>query len=105
MCVPQVVPRAESLALTHYDSYTNLALLLIGAKRWLLLPPAALRWEDGPRSHSPNERLDVSVESHPHLPWRVLEQWPGDVVCVPSGWWHRVISSRDGSALMNVWCH
>ena len=94
----------ESLAMTHFDEYTNMALLLIGAKRWLLLPPGALAWEHGPRSHSPNERLDVSFESHPHLPWRQVVQRPGDVLVVPTGWWHRVASARDGSALLNLWC-
>ena len=93
-----------SLALTHFDEYTNLALLLIGTKRWLLLPPDALLWDDGPRSHSQNERLDVSVESHPHLPWREVVQGPGDVLVVPTGWWHRVASARQGSVLFNLWC-
>ena len=95
----------ESLALTHFDDYTNVANLLIGTKRWLLLPPDALRWEEGPRSHSPNERLDVSFDSHPELPWRVAEQRAGDCLVVPAGWWHRVASSRDGSAMVNIWCN
>ena len=95
---------AESVALTHFDEYTNLALLLVGTKRWMLLPPNALDWEAGPQSHSPNERLDVSLESHPELPWQTAEHLPGDVLVVPTNWWHRVVSERSGSVMLNVWC-
>ena len=94
----------ESVALTHFDEYTNLALLLVGTKRWMLLPPNALDWEAGPQSHSPNERLDVSLESHPELPWQTAEHLPGDVLVVPTNWWHRVVSERSGSVMLNVWC-
>ena len=92
------------MALTHFDEYTNLAYLLVGAKRWMLLPPTALTWEAGPCSHSPNERLDASFESHPELPWRTAEHLPGDVLVVPSNWWHNVVSERSGSVMLNVWC-
>ena len=94
---------APSLALTHFDEYVNLALLLIGKKRWYVLEPSKLAWEDGPQSHSPNERLDVSFESHPNLPWRVVDVGPGDLVLLPSGWWHRVESKPTGSVLVNLW--
>ena len=94
---------SASVALTHFDEYLNLALHLIGRKRWYLLAPSNLRWEDGPKSHSPNERLDVSLESHPELPWRVADLGPGDLLVLPSGWWHRVVSESKGSLLFNLW--
>ena len=90
--------------MTHFDEYTNLAFLLVGRKVWHLLPPQAITWEAGPRSHSPNERLDVSAETHPELPWREAILEAGDVLVVPTGWWHRVASGPEGSVLLNVWC-
>ena len=68
------------------------------------VPPDAITWADGPRSHSPNERLDVSVETHPQLLWREAVTRAGDVLVLPTGWWHRVLSGRGGSVLCNVWC-
>eukprot|EP00966_Prymnesium_polylepis_P038766 899635-Prymnesium_polylepis.1 len=46
--------------ITHFDDYNNAALVLAGTKTFLIAPPNAMAWEDGPRNGNHTERLDVN---------------------------------------------
>lgn len=95
--------------ITHFDDYNNTALVLMGIKTFLIAPPDALSWEDGPQNGNRNERLDVNPFIRGRrYPEPTLAQWqradlsPGDILYLPSGWWHHVVSTSH-TLMTNVW--
>ena len=95
--------------ITHFDDYNNTALVLIGIKTFLIAPPDAMSWEDGPQNGNRNERLDVNPFIRGRrYPEPTLAQWQradlsaGDVLYFPSGWWHHVVSTSH-TLMTNVW--
>lgn len=44
-----------------------------------------------------NERIDITPDSHPRLPWMVVVAYTGDVIIVPAFCWHLVISDAAGA--------
>ena len=88
----------------HYDSYYNLYFCAVGSRKWTLAPPEASHWLQAAPGRYCN-RSDIV----PHLgifkgnPWMgdfpfiEIELDPGDVLFVPSFWWHLVqnIPSRE----------
>jgi hypothetical protein len=88
---------------THFDEYTNLATVILGSKAFFVAPPAA--FEDAEAMGRVNERLGVDPLD-PNSPnpnaWRIAEMEPGDVLLLPSGWWHFVVS-EPRSVMTNVW--
>jgi hypothetical protein len=95
--------------ITHFDDYNNTALVLTSSKTFLIAPPDAMSWEDGPRNGNRNERLDVNPllqgRRYPEPPlaqWQRAHLSPGDVLYLPSGWWHHVVSASN-SLMTNLW--
>jgi hypothetical protein len=95
--------------ITHFDDYNNTALVLIGIKTFLIAPPDAMSWEDGPQNGNRNERLDVNPFIRGRrYPEPTLAQWQradlsaGDILYLPSGWWHHVVSTSH-TLMTNVW--
>ena len=94
--------------ITHYDEYNNTAFVLAGMKTFFIAPPDSMSWENGPRTGNRNERLDVHPfvlgrHQEPSLKqWRVAMLGCGDVLYLPSGWWHHVLSTSH-SVMTNVW--
>ena len=92
----------------HFDDYNNAALLLAGNKSFFIAPPNAMTWEDGPRNGKRNERLDVNplipgpYTEPPLAQWRLANLGPGDLLYLPRGWWHYVVSEPH-SVMTNVW--
>lgn len=98
----------------HYDQSANLYLQIRGAKRWLLFEP-----EDGPllypypKGHplDRKSRLDFArpnVEDFPdaaRLEGRgmIALIQPGDVLWLPSHWWHSVHSLEAETLALNFW--
>ena len=84
------------------------ALVLAGMKTFLIAPPSSMSWQDGPGNGHRNERLDVNPLVLGRHPEPSLAQWQmavlgcGDVLYLPSGWWHHVISTSN-SLMTNVW--
>ena len=93
---------------THFDDYNNTALVLAGMKTFLIAPPNSMSREDGPRNGNRNERLDVNPlvlgrHREPSLAqWQMAMLGCGDVLYLPSGWWHHVLSTSH-SVMTNVW--
>eukprot|EP00966_Prymnesium_polylepis_P016382 377713-Prymnesium_polylepis.1 len=94
--------------ITHFDEYNNTALVLAGTKTFLIAPPNAMSWGDGPGNGNRNERLDVDPLVLGRYPEPPSQQWQramlgcGDVLYLPSGWWHHVVSTSH-SLMTNVW--
>ena len=67
-----------------------------------------MTWEDGPRNGKRNERLDVNplipgpYTEPPLAQWRLANLGPGDLLYLPRGWWHYVVSEPH-SVMTNVW--
>jgi ribosomal protein L16 Arg81 hydroxylase len=114
---------------THFDQYDSVVLLLAGEKTFYIAPPNAFERSHAsegardPPEHrclppvtnsistcflsagagAWNERLDLSPfdEDGEHL-WRRVDMRAGDVMFLPSGWWHFVTSSRR-CLMTNIW--
>eukprot|EP00966_Prymnesium_polylepis_P123564 2856950-Prymnesium_polylepis.1 len=67
-----------------------------------------MKWEDGHRNGKRNERLDVNPfipgpHTEPPLAhWQIANLGPGDLLYLPCGWWHYVVSEPH-SVMTNVW--
>ena len=70
-------------AAVHYHKCA-LNVCLSGRKRWLLYPPERSMWSDVQIEHFAAKCCLDEVQH--------LQQAPGDVVLVPSGWGHGVIN-------------
>ena len=90
----------------HFDAYENVAYVLLRKKTFYMCPHADLRWGDGEQNGEHNERLDVDpmlVGWYPEpAVWDVAEVCAGDVLYIPRGWWHYVVS-EPRSLMTNVW--
>ena len=95
----------------HFDPNHNYMHQLAGQKRILLVDPAdsALLYSDHASSAVGNTPIDpfkVDLEKHPLV--RHVGLWPlvlhkGDILFIPSGWWHMVITVPSvGDELFNA---
>ena len=99
---------AESLGKAHldygtaHDELQNISVCLVGEKMWFLLAP----WDAPPaqagNAHA-NELREVTPRSHPHLPWVVVHQRAGHILLLPAGWFHYVLSHKEGSCCATFW--
>lgn len=102
---------AQTSSPTHQDLYENLYGVVHGAKRFYLYPPRprGVMYPHSPLSRAPNiarvnpERPDYDRfprfrEAHPV----VADLGPGDMLFLPSLWWHYV-STSEASIAVNFW--
>ena len=77
---------------THWDTHGSVAIQLSGAKRWELFPPVF---------QHPVEGQTMGTVDAPEIdmnrPAMVVELRAGDVLYVPRGWGHRVVTIDDES--------
>jgi len=100
----------------HHDPFDNALFVLSGTKTVLLFPPKAswLLAQQSVSSESANHSLMDLTRTDEELV-RQFPMWlearalalearigPGDVLCIPEGWWHHVSSSANTVAI-NVW--
>ncbi len=80
----------------HYDVLDTHAWLAViqGRKRIALHPPGDL--EPAYERHRA-EAIDVIRHRRDRGRWRYVELVPGDLLLIPSGWWHEVVN--DGMTL------
>lgn len=105
---------AGALTVLHFDRVHNLYVQFAGRKRWLLFPPSASRLLYWPCDHLPGPLLQFSpvdaenpdLDRYPLFRSAtplVAELGPGDVLFVPTGWWHQVRSLTLSLALNYFW--
>ena len=85
---------------THYDDYDNLAMVIQGRKVFFITEHENIE----PREGDDNERRDITPYDRVHRGWLRVELGAGDVLYLPSGWWHYV-ESVPHSVMTNYWKH
>ena len=74
------------------------SMVVWGKKTWYFLPSEAVPATPHTiETGEENERIDITPDSHPHLPWLVAVAYIGDVIFVPAFFWHCVISDPGGA--------
>ncbi len=100
----------------HWDLAQNLACVVAGRRRFILFPPDQVaNLYVGPLENTlagqPISLVDFAepdLEAHPRFAEAmkhalVVELGPGDVLYIPSLWFHHVESLEDFGALVNFW--
>ncbi|KAK0398692.1 hypothetical protein QR680_002710 [Steinernema hermaphroditum] len=92
--------------------------LVVGRKKWVLIPPHVPKAQVKPpsdvRERHPDEATTWFTHVYPRLlaekdtdygvPFIECVQHPGEIMFVPSGWWHVVINVDDTIALTQNFC-
>jgi hypothetical protein len=97
----------------HNDRDHNLAVVVAGARRFVLFPPDAVGdLYIGPLDNPPALSLvDPEAPDLARFPRfaaalaraRVAELAPGDAIAMPRHWWHHVTSRAPYNAMVNYW--
>ena len=100
----------------HYDFPDNLACVVAGRRRFTLFPPDQLdNLYVGPIDKTPSGQaislVDFDAPDLERYPKfadalaaaKVADLLPGDVLFIPSMWWHHVTSSEPVNMLVNYW--
>jgi len=106
----------RTITAAHWDLAQNLACVVAGRRRFTLFPPDQVgNLYVGPLDHTlagqPVSLVDFDrpdLYAHPRFAEAMAHAMsadlePGDVIYIPSLWWHHVRSLDDFGALLNVW--
>ncbi len=101
---------------THYDLSDNIAVVVVGRRRFTLFPPEQLpNLYVGPFDNtlagSPVSLADIEAPDLDRFPrladalaaGLTAELEPGDAIYIPYGWWHHVRSLSAINMLANYW--
>ena len=92
---------------THQDTYENYAMILLGRKIFYTAKPPTFedesKWRgSGEENERPKARpLDHMAKDTP-TQWRQADLRPGDLLYLPTSWWHAVLSNKH-TIMTNVW--
>lgn len=106
----------RSIVAPHFDYPANIACCVAGLRRFTLFPPAEVKnlyvgpWDLTPAGQ-PISLVNVNepdFEEHPRFKQalqqaEIAELQPGDVIYIPSLWWHQVESLAAVNGLVNYW--
>ena len=84
--------------ITHFDEYDNVAMLVQGSKVFYITEHKNIVERPG----GDNEQPDVSPYDGIDRNWFRAELSAGDVLYLPSGWWHYV-ESKSHTVMTNYW--
>lgn len=100
----------------HFDTLDNLACVVAGERRFVLLPPDAIgQLYVGPIDHTmagqPVSLASLAPPDEAKFPGfdaamqraQVADLSPGDVLFLPKLWWHEVTASSPLNAMVNIW--
>eukprot|EP01092_Planopodium_desertum_P004608 TRINITY_DN19829_c0_g1_i1.p1 TRINITY_DN19829_c0_g1~~TRINITY_DN19829_c0_g1_i1.p1 ORF type:complete len:290 (+),score=13.72 TRINITY_DN19829_c0_g1_i1:107-871(+) len=96
----------------HQDPHATSAwnALVSGEKRWFLYPPTFIPEGvvyDGVSDYEAPDVIRWLLEYYPYVRHRPFEvtQKPGEIIFVPSGWWHMVLNISDTVAVTQNFCN
>ncbi|RBP51677.1 cupin-like domain-containing protein [Arenicella xantha] len=114
--VPRIWLGNDIEVATHYDVSDNLACVIAGRRRFTLFPPEQIaNLYIGPIDYTlagrPASLVSLrqpDLDKYPRFKTAmqhavVAELGPGDVLFIPSLWWHHVASSGGFNVLLNYW--
>ncbi|MDV3456948.1 cupin-like domain-containing protein [Sphingomonas sp. HF-S4] len=106
----------RTTAAAHYDMSNNIAVTLVGRRRFTLFPPdQAANLYPGPLELTPAGQVVSMVDFDAPDPVRhpgfadalaageVAEMEPGDALIYPALWWHQVEALDPFNAMINYW--
>ncbi|MEN2785377.1 cupin-like domain-containing protein [Sphingomonas qilianensis] len=106
----------RTTAAAHYDMSNNIAVTLVGRRRFTLFPPDQVaNLYPGPLDPTPAGQVISMVDfdapdlaRHPGFAdacavAEVAEMEPGDALIYPALWWHRVEALDPFNAMINYW--
>ncbi|MFC3581511.1 cupin-like domain-containing protein [Sphingomonas hylomeconis] len=106
----------RTIASAHYDMSNNIAVTLVGRRRFTLFPPdQAANLYPGPLDPTPAGQVVSMVDfdapdlaRHPGFAdalamAEVAEMEPGDALIYPALWWHQVEALDPFNAMINYW--
>ncbi|MEG3164259.1 cupin-like domain-containing protein [Sphingomonas sp. PB2P19] len=106
----------KTIASAHYDMSNNIAVTLVGRRRFTLFPPDQIaNLYPGPLDPTPAGQVVSMVdfdapdlERHPGFAEalaaaEVAEMEPGDALIYPALWWHQVEALDPFNAMINYW--
>jgi hypothetical protein len=106
----------RTTASAHYDMSNNIAVTLVGHRRFTLFPPdQAANLYPGPLELTPAGQVVSMVDfdspdlaQHPGFTQalaaaEVAEMEPGDALIYPALWWHQVEALDPFNAMINYW--
>jgi hypothetical protein len=106
----------RTTASAHYDMSNNIAVTLVGRRRFTLFPPDQVaNLYPGPLDPTPAGQVVSMVDfdapdfaRHPGFAdalaaAEVAEMEPGDALIYPALWWHRVEALDPFNAMINYW--
>ena len=103
-CILRVTPafingHGERITDTHQDDYDNILLIISGSKTFYLAAPNS--------PYVKHRDVGEDWEAHDSTPYThkfdyVTTLIAGDVLFIPRGWWHHVIT-HERSVMMNFW--
>lgn len=106
----------RTIASAHYDMSNNIAVTLVGRRRFTLFPPEqAPNLYPGPIDLTPAGQVvsmvdfdAPDIDRHPGFAEalaaaEVAEMEPGDALIYPALWWHQVEALDPFNAMINYW--
>lgn len=106
----------KTTARAHYDMSNNIAVSLVGRRRFILFPPDQVHnLYPGPLSPTPGGQVismvdihDPDLAAHPRFEAaaksaEIAELEPGDLLLYPALWWHQVEAKDPFNILLNYW--
>ncbi len=106
----------RTIASAHYDMSNNIAVTLVGRRRFTLFPPDQVaNLYPGPLDPTPAGQVVSMVDfdapdfaRHPRFAdalaaAEVAEMEPGDALIYPALWWHQVEALDPFNAMINYW--
>jgi hypothetical protein len=106
----------RTIASAHYDMSNNIAVTLVGRRRFTLFPPdQGANLYPGPLDPTPAGQVVSMVDfdapdlvRHPGFAEalaaaEVAEMEPGDALIYPALWWHQVEALDSFNAMINYW--
>ena len=106
----------RSTAKAHYDMSNNIAVCLVGRRRFTLFPPEQIEnLYPGPLEPTPGGQVltmaDITAPDFERFPRlrealeaaEIADLEPGDVLYYPAMWWHEVEARETFNVMVNYW--